>query len=120
MSRDLDGIVVHVTTADADGWRQALRNLSNLYDDESIPIPPDMIAVVANGGAVRFLRAGVPEADRLTRMTDAGVRIAACARSLERLGYPPEDLADGVGTVSSGVAEVVKLQWAGHGYLKLP
>lgn len=114
------GIVIHITSGDERDWRQALRNISNLYTNESMPIPPNRTTVVVNGGAVRFLRSSSPEANRLTRIAEAGVHISACANSLERLGYEPGSLADGVETVESGVAEVVRLQWNGNGYLKLP
>jgi intracellular sulfur oxidation DsrE/DsrF family protein len=41
-------------------------------------------------------------------------------QSLTRLGYAPENLADGVQTIRSGVAEVARIQQQGDTYLKLP
>lgn len=120
MSDDINGVVIHVTSGTSSEFRQALRNLSNLYDDASLPIPPDLITVVVNGDAVRYLRATAPEASQLTQLIGTGVHIYACERSLSRLGYEASELVDGIDTVSSGVAEVVRLQWNGHGYLKLP
>lgn len=120
MSGHIDGVVAHVTSGDANDWQQALRNLSNLHSDESVPVSPELITVVVNGDAVRFLQADEPDADRLSRLADAGVHILACTDSLERLGFSVDELADGVDTVDSGVAEVTRLQWHGNGYLKLP
>lgn len=120
MSGHIDGVVVHVTSGDANDWQQALRNLSNLQSDETVPISPELMTVVVNGDAVRFLRADEPDADRLSELADSGVRILACTNSLERLGFSAEKLAEGVETVDSGVAEVTRLQWHGNGYLKLP
>jgi intracellular sulfur oxidation DsrE/DsrF family protein len=120
MSGHIDGVVVHITSPDANDWGQALRNVSNLHSDESVPIEPNLITIVVNGEATRFLRADEPDADRLSRLADSGVRILACSSSLERLGYSPDELAEGVETVDSGVAEVTRLQWHGNGYLKLP
>lgn len=117
---DRNGIVIHVTSSDGDDWRTALRNVSNLYREDSVSTPPDLMRVVVNGGAVRFLLSGSPEADRIETMVDAGVRVAACSSSLARLGYDPADLTDGVATVPSGVAAVASAQNRGETYLKLP
>lgn len=120
MSGHIDGVVAHVTSGDANDWQQALRNLSNLHSDESVPITPELITVVVNGEAVRFLRAEEPDADQVARIVESGVRILACTNSLERFGFSTDELVAGVETVDSGVAEVTRLQWHGNGYLKLP
>jgi intracellular sulfur oxidation DsrE/DsrF family protein len=114
------GIVAHVTSGDCADWRMALRNLSNLAGNDSVSTPPDLMKVVVNGDAVRFLLTSASEADRITAMADAGVQINACTQSLTRLGYAPENLADGVQTIRSGVAEVARIQQQGDTYLKLP
>jgi intracellular sulfur oxidation DsrE/DsrF family protein len=114
------GIVIHVTSGESGDFETALRNLVNLVQEESVSTPPEKMQVVVNGRAVRFLLATAPEAAKLTRMADSGVRIGACANSLDRFGYAPEDLADGVATIPSGVAEVARAQQHGATYLKLP
>jgi len=113
-------IVIHVTTDETGGWQTALRNLGNLVSDESVPTPTGRMQVVVNGPAVRFLLASSPDARKLTRMTDAGVTVDACENSLSRFGYDPDDLAPGVTTVTSGVAEAVRAQQGNTSYLKLP
>jgi hypothetical protein len=118
--RRIDGIVIHITSGDANDWQQALRNLSNLYDDESVPVSPDLITVVVNGGAVRFLQADEPDADQLAEIADSGVRILACRESLAHVGVDAEDLLAGIEMVDSGAAEAARLQFHGNGYLKLP
>jgi intracellular sulfur oxidation DsrE/DsrF family protein len=114
------GIVIHITTEEISGWQTALRNLVNLVQDESVSTPPDLIQVVVNGPAVRFLLETAPEAPKIARMADEGVTIAVCSNSLERFGHGPAALAEGVSTVSSGVAEVTRAQKRGRTYLKLP
>ncbi|MFB6084197.1 MAG: DsrE family protein [Halorientalis sp.] len=113
-------IVIHVTSGESADWRMALRNLVNLVQDETVSTPPELMKVVVNGPAIRFLLATAPEADKIDRMADAGVEIAACANSIERFDYEPADLADSVTTVRSGVAEVTRAQKRGATYLKLP
>jgi intracellular sulfur oxidation DsrE/DsrF family protein len=115
-----DGIIIHVTTGEIDGWQTALRNLRNLVQDESVPTPPARIEVVVNGPAVRFLLASSPDSSKVSQVLEAGVGIGVCSNSLARFGHDPDDLVDGVRTVSSGVAEVVRMQAADNSYLKLP
>lgn len=115
-----EDIVVHITSGETEDWQMALRNLQKLAANESASAPPEAMHVVVNGRAVRFLLAAAPEGDRIPRMAEAGVDIEACSNSLERLGFGPEELADGVAVTDSGVAEVVRLQQRGCTYLKLP
>lgn len=96
----------------------AIQDLSALHRDDSLGTPA--LTVVINGPAVPYLLTTAPDAAQITQMTDDDVRIVACVRSLERFGYSPENLAEGVSTVESGVAEVVRLQFQGDAYLKLP
>ncbi|MDS0257992.1 DsrE family protein [Haloarcula sp. S1CR25-12] len=113
-------ILVHVSADDIGDWQMALRNLANLVNDDSVETPPELMEVVVNGPGVRFLLGTSPEAAKVTRMAEAGVEIAACANSLDRFGHAPQELATGVTTVRSGVAEVVRVQQRGDTYLKLP
>jgi len=114
------GIVVHVTSGESGDWQMALRNLRNLASEDSVSVPPEAMKVVVNGEAVRFLLSGAPESSAITEMARAGVEIDVCSNSLDRFGYDVDDLADGVSTVPSGVAEVARIQQDGHVYLKLP
>lgn len=113
-------IVIHVSSQDSRDWAMALRNLVNLVNDDSVETPPELIQMVVNGHAVRYLLANSPEAEKVTRMAEAGVDITACSNSLDRFGYSSADLAAGVTTVPAGVSELVRAQQRGNTYLKLP
>ncbi len=113
-------IVIHISSGSVDDWQMALRNLANLVNDDSVSTPPELIHVVVNGQAVRFLLSSSPEAEKVTQMAEAGVDITACSNSLDRFGHAAVDLAPGVGTVPSGVAAAVRAQQGGSAYLKLP
>ena len=114
------GLVVHFTRDDADSWQTALRNLRNLVGDDSVTTPPREMELVVNGPAVRFLLSTAPESSKVAKMLDAGVTVHACANSLDRFGYDPDALTEGVTVVASGVAEVVRAQKQQKNYLKLP
>jgi hypothetical protein len=73
-----------------------------------------------NGEGVRFLLEDAPEAGQVRRTVEAGVHVLACENSLERFDLSSGDVVEGVGTVGSGVAELVRLQDAGNAHLKLP
>jgi len=113
-------IVVHITTDELGGWQMALRNLRNLVQDDSVSLAATDIQVVINGPAVRFLLDSSYDGPKITTMAEAGVTVNACANSLSRFGYDPDDLTEGVTIVQSGVAEVVRGQQNGKQYLKLP
>jgi len=113
-------LVVHITTDEIQGWQTALRNLQNVVQDRSVSTPPDRIAVVVNGPAVRFLLTSSPESPNLTKMVEAGVTLNVCENSLARFDHDPNDLTEGVTVVPSGVAAVVSAQQDGSTYLKLP
>jgi intracellular sulfur oxidation DsrE/DsrF family protein len=115
-----DDIVIHITSGETEDWQMALRNIQKLAGNDSVSTPPESMHVVVNGSAVRFLLATTPDGEQIPRMARAGVDIEACANSLERLGFSPQELAEGVTVTDSGVAEVVHLQQRGYTYLKLP
>ena len=56
----------------------------------------------------------------LSRIVKSGIQIKVCVNSLDRLGYDPDNLAEGIEPVPSGVAEAVQLQQKNDVYLKLP
>lgn len=114
------GLVVHITSGEDSDWQMALRNLVNLVQDESVSTPPESMRVVVNGPAVEFFMATAPDADKVTRMAESGVDIVICENTLDRFDYSADALADGVTTIPSGVAEVVRVQQRGATYLKLP
>ncbi|GGL61958.1 DsrE family protein [Halocalculus aciditolerans] len=99
----------------ADRAARALSNARNLLGDETVRV--DAVAVVANGDGVRaLLRRGEYRED----VADLGGRVdfLACANSLDRYDLTPDDLADGVDVVSSGVGELTRLQSGGYAYVK--
>jgi len=117
---DREDIAIHVSADGITDWQQALNNVSNLYGDESVPTPADRINVVVNGPGVRFLLRTSPEAERVARLTEAGVRVKACGNSLSRFGHDESELVAGIEVVPAAVAELVRLQQESSSYLNLP
>ena len=116
---DAGGVLVHLTSADPDDWRLALRNLANLRTAPT-PTAPDALAVVVHGAALPAVLDGSPVADVVAEQVAAGVSVRACENTLAGREETADDLLEGVSVVPSGVAEVVHLQRDGWAYLKLP
>jgi len=110
------GTVFHVTDGSVESHRRALLSVSNLLADPTAEEAE--VAVVANAGGVRMLTEN-PNADRVRALGSRGVRFVACRNSVERVGFGPDDLLDGVEVVRSGVGELSRLQEQGHGYIRL-
>ncbi|PSQ10511.1 hypothetical protein BRC93_09255 [Halobacteriales archaeon QS_5_70_15] len=108
--------VFHVTDGSVETHRRALLSVSNLLADSTVE--DARVAVVANAAGVRMLTEN-PNADRVRALQSRGVRFVACRNSVERVGFAPGALLDGVEVAASGVGELARLQEEGYGYVKL-
>ena len=110
-------IVFEVTTEVEGQWEAILNNVENVqkaFGKESTEIE-----VVAHGkglGLLKKTNTGLKE--RISSIMSSQVRFAACENTMRRMKITKEDLLPGVGTVDSGVAEVVRKQEEGWSYIK--
>jgi intracellular sulfur oxidation DsrE/DsrF family protein len=100
-------VVVQHDTTD----RDAVRAVTNLLR----ALPGARVRLVLHGPAVLTSRADVTELDDLPPEAE----VVACRTALRDRGIDPADLRPDVGTVPSGVAEVVQLQHDGWSYLRV-
>jgi len=107
----------HVTDSSVESHRRALLSVSNLLAEPTVDADADVV-VVANAGGVRMLTEN-PNANRVRALQRRGVRFVACRNSVERVGFGPGDLLDGVDVAGSGVGELARLQAEGYGYVRL-
>ncbi|HEY2842827.1 MAG TPA: DsrE family protein, partial [Bryobacteraceae bacterium] len=101
-----------------DEWSYLLAHVQNMRiafaDDGGVEIE-----VVFFGPGLNMLRKTNSEhAETLKRMADQGVKLAACRNSMRDRNVTTEDLFPFATTVDSGVAELVRKQEAGWGYVK--
>jgi hypothetical protein len=113
-------VAVHYSSGDLENWQQAINNVSNLFQDDSVPTGDGDLSLVVNGYAIRFLTENALDATRVHGMVRAGVRVVACGNSMERFEVVEENLVEGIEIVESGAAELVRLQAGGAAYLKVP
>ena len=110
-------LLVHVDLPDEQRFAMALTNVENYRN--ALPGEDFTVAVLANAGAVRFLkRADNPLAEGILRLAAQGVVFRACNNALRKAGIDAAELLDGVAVVPAGVVEIVRLQREGFAYIK--
>ena len=109
-------VVMQLNSADTAVWTSTLGNIRNF---QKIWPGKVMIEVVVHGKALNFL---VKEKSHLVSeiesMTKLGVVFNACENTMNKYGIKKEMLIPAVGSVPSGVAELVMKQEEGWSYLK--
>lgn len=110
-------VVFEVTVDGTAQWEAVLNNVENAR--RALGPARTEVRVVAHGKGIGLLRkTNTALAERIARLAASGVRLAACENTMQRLTLTRADLLPAVGTVDSGVAEIVRLQSDGWAYLK--
>lgn len=110
-------VIFQVTADDAAAWSGVLGNIENLR--EAIGDELREVEVVAHGpGLGLVLRTNAAQAARMEALARQGVRFLACENSMKRRKLGKADLLPFVGTVDSGVAQVVRRQQQGWQYIR--
>ncbi|KHL03619.1 hypothetical protein LK10_08465 [Sinomonas humi] len=106
---------MHLDDADPDTHRRVLRNVGNLLDalDDGSPVE-----LVVHGPAIAAVLAGADTAGALQDLLGRGIGVAACQNTMDREGIRAGDLARGVHTVASGIAQLVLRQRQGWAYVR--
>jgi hypothetical protein len=108
--------VYHIN--EIDKARGLLANVRNHLRDD----PTAKIVVIANGGGIDFLlrdaadKNGAPFAPALEELARQGVSFKVCRNTLTGRKLTDAAVADDVGVVQAGVAEIARLQ-AREGYV---
>lgn len=112
---NIAGVVVHLDEDGPDKHEAVLRNIDHLLDEVESPTE---IELVVHGSGIHAALAIATNAESLRMLLSRGVHIAACERTLTRMGIDRTDLAAGVGTVPSGMGELVHRQSQGWAYVR--
>ena len=105
-----------VSDADPQKWSLTLGNIANAID--GLGAGSADIELVVYGPGIAMLKKDSPVADKIAAALKSGVRIAACQNSMRGAHLEAADLAPGVGTVPSGVVELIRRQHAGYAYVR--
>ncbi|HEY9025920.1 MAG TPA: DsrE family protein [Burkholderiaceae bacterium] len=105
-----------VSDDDTKKWNLTLGNIGNAI--EGIGAGAADIELVVYGPGIAMLKKDSPVADKLAAALAKGVRIVACQNSMRGYHLEQSDLAPGVGSVPSGVVELIRRQHAGYAYVR--
>jgi intracellular sulfur oxidation DsrE/DsrF family protein len=105
-----------VSDADPQKWNLTLGNIANAID--GIGADGADIELVVYGPGIAMLKKDSPVAEKIAAALKSGVRIAACQNSMRGYHLEAADLAPGVGTVPSGVVELIRREHAGYAYVR--
>jgi intracellular sulfur oxidation DsrE/DsrF family protein len=109
-------VVVQLNTSDTLVWHGALKNISNL---QTALGPNTQIELVAHGAGISILVDGkTTQKAKIAELAATGVLFKACENTIRERKIDRSTILTQVGTVPSGVAEVVLKQEAGWAYLK--
>ena len=109
-------VVVQLNTSDTLVWQGALKNISNL---QTALGSSTQIELVAHGSGISILVDGkTTQKAKIAELAAMGVLFKACENTIRERKIDRATILPQVGTVPSGVAEVVLKQEAGWAYLK--
>jgi intracellular sulfur oxidation DsrE/DsrF family protein len=109
-------VVIQLNTSDTLVWHGALKNISNI---QTALGPSTQIELVAHGSGIGILIDGkTTQKAQIAALAATGVLFKACENTIRERKIDRATILSQVGTVPSGVAEVVLKQEAGWAYLK--
>jgi intracellular sulfur oxidation DsrE/DsrF family protein len=110
-------VVFQLNEAQGPAWDSVVRHANNIRDafakDGGV-----QVEVVFYGQGLNMLRKTDSEyEERLKKLTDTGVTLAACQNAMKAMNVKTEDLLPFAAQVDSGVAELTRKQEAGWAYI---
>jgi len=108
--------VFQVSDSDPQKWNLTLANVANAQ--EALGKDAAEIEIVAFGPGVDMLRKDSPVAARVAEAIHNGVRVLACQNTMRARKLTPADMLPEIGSVPSGVVEIMQRQREGYAYLR--
>jgi len=108
--------VFHLVQSDEQGRETTLTIADNLTKDETVEV--DDIVVLAQADGAEPVTTDGAGSDQVTSLIEKDVSVRICSNTMELKELSEADLVDGVETVSSGAAELTRLQDDGCAYVR--
>ncbi|MFC6725885.1 DsrE family protein [Halobium palmae] len=108
--------VFHLVQSDEQGRKTTLTIADNLTEDDTVEM--EAIAVVAQADGAEPVTAGGTGSEQVESLLEKGVSVKVCSNTMELKELDESDLVDGVETVSSGAAELTRLQADDYAYVR--
>lgn len=109
-------VLFAITSPNQPDWQLTIQNIGNLK--KALTGDTVEVEVVAYGPGIAMVRKDSAVSGDIQELEKDGVVFLACENSMRHMQITKADLALGVGTVASGIAEIVKKQEAGWSYIK--
>ncbi len=109
--------VVPLNTAEGPEWEMMLHHVENLQTALKDEGGVEVEIVFYGPGLSMLLKSDTKHAAALKKLSDAGVKMAACQNAMKFLKVTSADLPAYAFEVNAGVAEVVRKQTAGWSFL---
>jgi uncharacterized protein len=109
-------LVFQVSDDDPKKWGLALNNARNVQQD----IGADNVdmEIVVYGPGIGMLKAGSPQADRISAALKSGVKVVACENTMKAMKLTYADMLPDIGYVPAGVVELMQKQQQGYAYIR--
>lgn len=109
--------VIHLTDPGPDHWRRA-KSRAHLLNAPEADV--DGVTLIAELDAATLVIDGAEAKDEVVELLHDGVRVATNRTCLENRDIPIEAAIDGVEILESSTRELIRLQHAGAGLIKIP
>ena len=109
-------VVFQVSDADPAKWNLALNNVRNVQQD--LGADKVQVEVVAYGPGIGMLALDSPVSGRIAEALKQRVKVVACENTMTAQKLTRADMTPGIGYVTAGVVELIKLQGEGWAYIR--
>ena len=109
-------VVFQVSDADPAKWHLALNNVRNVQQD--LGVDKVQVEIVAYGPGIGMLTLDSPVSGRIAEALKRRVKVVACENTMTAQKLTRADMTPGIGYVTAGVVELIKLQGEGWAYIR--
>lgn len=109
--------VIHLTDPGPEHWRRA-RSRASLLNEPGADV--ERVTLLAELDAATFVVDGADATEEVEALLEAGIRVTTNRTCLENRDIPVDAAIDGVEILESSTLELIRLQDAGAGLIKIP
>jgi intracellular sulfur oxidation DsrE/DsrF family protein len=110
-------VVFQLTEAQGPAWDTVIRHTNNLRKAFEKDGGAQVEIVFFGQGLKMLLKTNTEFEEKLKKLSDDGVKLAACQNAMKAMNVKSEDLFPFATEVDSGVAELTRRQEAGYAYI---
>lgn len=109
--------VIHLTDPGPAHWRRA-RSRASMLNEPAADV--ERVTLLAELDAATLVVDGADATEEVEALLQAGIRVATNRTCLENRDIPVDAAIDGVEVLESSTLELIRLQDAGAGLIKIP